>query len=98
MQPDGFRLGDEITDGEYHALADENSVAGPLGAQRLRGEGIGGNDGPPPPPRGPRSLAIKSGNLPPGPGGQRHPPIARGRQPIPPSLPRCSRSTTPYPQ
>ena len=32
MQPDRFRLGDEITDGEYHALADENSVSGPLGA------------------------------------------------------------------
>src|SRR6266849_2117000 len=78
MQPDRFRLGDEITDGEYHALADENSVTGALGAQRLCGEGIGGNDGPQPHQRGQRSFEIKGVILRLGLDGMRHLPIARG--------------------
>src|SRR5947208_2851960 len=44
MQPDRFRLSDEITDGEHHAVADQHAVSGALGAQRLGREGIGGGN------------------------------------------------------
>jgi hypothetical protein len=78
MQPDRFRLGDEITDGEHHALADEDAVAGPLGAQRLCGESIGGNDGAQPHQRGQRALEVIGVVLRLGLDGMRHLPIARG--------------------
>ena len=45
-QPDFLGLGDQIADGEHHAiLADEDAIAGPFGAKRLRRKGIGGDDG-----------------------------------------------------
>ena len=44
MQPDGFRLGDQIADGEDQAVADDDAVAGALDAQRFGGEGVGRND------------------------------------------------------
>src|SRR6516164_8576618 len=58
VQPDRFRLGDEVSDGEHHALADQDAVAGALGAQRLGGERVGGNDGTQPHQRGQGSLEV----------------------------------------
>src|SRR6267142_5186135 len=44
-EPDRLGLGDEIADGQDQTvLADENPVAGPLGAERLGAEGIARND------------------------------------------------------
>ena len=43
--PDGLGLGDQIADGEHQAVvADDDAVPRPLGAQRLGGEGVGGDD------------------------------------------------------
>ncbi len=44
MQPDGFRLRDQIADGENQSVADQHAIARPLGSERIRGEGIRGND------------------------------------------------------
>ena len=45
--PDGAGLGDEIADREHQAvIADDDAVAGALGAEDLRGEGIVGYFGP----------------------------------------------------
>jgi len=48
MQPDRFCLGDEVTNGENDALADQHAVAAALGPERLGGERIGGNHRPQP--------------------------------------------------
>ena len=78
MQPDRFRLGDEVADGEHHAVADQDAVAGALGAERLGGEGIGGNDGAQSHQRGQGALEIIGVILRLGLDGMRHLPIARG--------------------
>ena len=44
VQPDGFGLGDEITDREHQAFVDHDRIAGAFGAERLRAERVGGND------------------------------------------------------
>ncbi len=45
MQPDRLGLGDQITDGENHAvLADQHPIARALGAERLGGEGVAWDD------------------------------------------------------
>ena len=41
MQPDRFGLGDQIADGQHQPVVDQDAVAGALGAQRLRAEGVG---------------------------------------------------------
>ena len=42
--PDGFRLGDEITDRQHEAgFSDHRSASGPLLAQDLGGVGVFGN-------------------------------------------------------
>ena len=41
--PDRLRLGDQVADGgDQAALADHDAAARPLGAERARGEGVGG--------------------------------------------------------
>jgi hypothetical protein len=40
MQPDRLRLGDEITDSEDDAIANENTVARPFGSEGLGCERI----------------------------------------------------------
>src|SRR6185312_10840240 len=47
VEPDGLRLGDEISDRQHHPiLADDDAVAGALGAERLRREAVGGHGRP----------------------------------------------------
>jgi hypothetical protein len=45
VQPDRLGLGDEIADGEHQSVVDHDAVADALGAERLRGECVGRNDG-----------------------------------------------------
>jgi hypothetical protein len=58
MQPDRLRLGDQIADGEHQTVADQHAVAGAFGAERVGGEGVGGNDRMQPDHRGQRALEI----------------------------------------
>ena len=45
-EPDRVGLGDEIADRQHQPVgADQNAIAGALGAERVRGEGVGRNDG-----------------------------------------------------
>ena len=44
MQPDGFGLGDQIADGQHQSVVDQHAVAGALGAERVRAEGVGRDD------------------------------------------------------
>ena len=77
MEPDGLGLGNEVADGEHHAVANQNAVAGALGAERLGGEGVGRNDRPQPHHRGQGGLEVIAVILRLGLVGSRHLPIAR---------------------
>src|SRR5262249_57144011 len=58
-QPNGLGLGNQIADGEHQSVAaDQYSAPHPLGAQRLRREGVGGDDGLDPHHRGQRTIKI----------------------------------------
>ncbi len=45
VDPDRLGLGDQVADREDQAVAEKHAVAGALVAERLRGEGVGRNDG-----------------------------------------------------
>jgi hypothetical protein len=45
VQPNRFRLGDEIADREHQPVVDHDAVAGAFGAQRLGAEGVRRDDG-----------------------------------------------------
>ena len=42
VNPDGLRFRDEVADGEDQAFVDEHAIAGALGAERFRSEGVDG--------------------------------------------------------
>jgi hypothetical protein len=44
MQPDRFRLGDQVADGQHQVIANHHAVAGALGAERRGRECVGRND------------------------------------------------------
>ena len=60
MQPDGLGLGDEIADGQHQPVVDQHAVAGALGAERFRAEGIGGDDRMQPDHRGQRAVEVET--------------------------------------
>ena len=60
MQPDGFGLGDEIADGQHQPVVDQHAIAGALGAERLRAEGVGRDDRMQPDHRGQRAVEIET--------------------------------------
>ena len=64
MQPDRFGLGDQIADGEHQPVVDHDAVAGALGPQRFRGEGVRGDDGMQSDDRGKRAIEIEARNRP----------------------------------
>ena len=59
MQPDRLGLGDQVPDGEHHAvLADQHAVAGALGAERLGRERVARDDRMQPHHRGERLVQV----------------------------------------
>src|SRR6266403_4757250 len=44
MTPDGFGLGDQVTDGQHPPVVDHDTIAGALGSQGVGTEGVGGDD------------------------------------------------------
>jgi hypothetical protein len=44
MQPDGFRLGNQIADRQHQPVVDHHAIAGALGTQRIGAEGVGRDD------------------------------------------------------
>src|SRR5229473_2672190 len=60
MQPDRFSLGDQIADGQDQVVVDQDAVAGALGAERIRAEGVGGNDRMQPDHRGKHAIEIET--------------------------------------
>ena len=60
MQPDGFRFGDEIADGQHQAVIDQHAIAGALGAERFGAEGVGRDDRVQPDHRAQRAIEIET--------------------------------------
>ena len=94
-EPNRFRLGDQITDGEDKAIiATEHAMAGALGAQRLRGESVRRNDRVQPDHCGERAIeviaVIPRFRL----GGGRNLPVAHGRHL---AIPSAAGSRSPVP-
>ena len=58
VDPDGLGLGDQVADREDQAVAEQHAVAGALVAERLRGEGVGRDDGMQADDRGQRALEV----------------------------------------
>ena len=44
MQPDRFSFGDQVADRQHQPIVDQHAVAGALGTEGVRAEGIGGDD------------------------------------------------------
>ena len=45
MQPDRLGFGDQIADRQHQSVIDHHAIAGALGPERLRGKGVGRDDG-----------------------------------------------------
>ena len=60
MQPDSFGFGDQIADGQHQPVVDQHAIAGALGTQRFRAEGVVGDDRMQPNHRGKHAIEIET--------------------------------------
>ena len=60
MQPDRFGLGDQIADGQHQSVVDHHAIAGALGAEGVRAEGVGGDDRMQPDHRSKHAIEIET--------------------------------------